>query len=224
MDNQPVEDVSISIIGSSQSPTYTNSKGEFSYSIPADIDVVIAFYNINYIQTVRSVKLSVGETLDISRKVASKENVLTMVDVDGGDRFKNLTPLDPINITHIPTASEDFNAILFTLPGVSSRIELRSSYSVRGGNFDENLVYVNGIEVYRPFLTRSGQQEGLSFINADLVSSVLFSAGGFEAKYGDKMSSVLDVTYRKPRKFAGTVSGSLLGSNLHLEGAAKNGL
>jgi hypothetical protein len=93
---------------------------------------------------------------------------------------------------------------------------------VRGGNFDENLVYVNGIEIYRPFLTRSGQQEGLSFINADLVSSVLFSAGGFEAKYGDKMSSVLDVQYRRPRKFAGTVSGSLLGSNLHLEGCSKN--
>ncbi|HEY0029896.1 MAG TPA: TonB-dependent receptor plug domain-containing protein, partial [Bacteroidia bacterium] len=113
-------------------------------------------------------------------------------------------------------------AILFTLPGVSSRNELSSSYSVRGGNFDENLVYVNGIEIYRPFLTRSGQQEGLSFINADLVSSVLFSAGGFEAKYGDKMSSVLDVQYRRPRKFAGTVSGSLLGSNLHLEGCSKN--
>lgn len=222
VDNLPVEDVSISILGSSQSPIFTDSNGQFSYTIPADKEVIIAFYNINYIQTVRSVKLAAGETLDISRKVVSKEVVLTAVDIDGGDRFKNLTPLDPINITHIPTASEDFNAILFTLPGVSSRNELSSSYSVRGGNFDENLVYVNGIEVYRPFLTRSGQQEGLSFINADLVSSVVFSAGGFEAKYGDKMSSVLDVTYRKPRKFAGTVSGSLLGSNLHLEGASKN--
>ena len=90
-------------------------------------------------------------------------------------------------------------AILKTLPGVSSANELSSQYSVRGGNFDENLVYVNGIEIYRPFLVRSGQQEGLSFVNTDMVGSILFSAGGFEAKYGDKMSSVLDITYKKPR-------------------------
>ena len=222
IDNQPVEDVSISILGSPQSPTFTNAKGEFSYSIPADADITIVFYHLNFIQSQRSVRLATGEKLDIGRRINSKEITMTVVEVNDGSRFKDLTRLDPINITHIPTASQDFNAILFTLPGVSNRNELSSSYSVRGGNFDENLVYVNGIEVYRPFLTRSGQQVGLSFINPDLVSSVLFSAGGFEAKYGDKMSSVLDVQYRKPRKFAGTVSGSLLGSNLHLEGSSKN--
>ncbi len=222
IDNQPIEDVSISILGSSQSSTFTNAKGEFEYTIPADEEVIVVFYHLNFIQTQRKIKLANGEKLDISRKINSKELTITTVEITDGNRFKDIIRLDPINITHIPTASQDFNAILFTLPGVSSRNELSSSYSVRGGNFDENLVYVNGIEVYRPFLTRSGQQEGLSFINADLVSSVLFSAGGFEAKYGDKMSSVLDVTYRKPRKFAGTVSGSLLGSNLHLEGSSKN--
>lgn len=222
IDNQPIEDVSISILGSSQSPVFTNSKGEFTYTIPSDTNVTIVFYNLNYLQAQRKVKLATGETLDIGRKINSRELTIGVVEITDGSRFKDLTRLDPINITHIPTASQDFNAILFTLPGVSNRNELSSSYSVRGGNFDENLVYVNGIEVYRPFLTRSGQQEGLSFINPDLVSSVLFSAGGFEAKYGDKMSSVLDVQYRKPRKFAGTVSGSLLGSNLHLEGSSKN--
>ena len=221
-ENQPIEDVSVSIFGSAIAPVFTNSKGEFRYDIPANADVVIVFNNINFTQSQKTVRLSPGEKSDISKQMASKVLTTGIVEVTDQNRFKELTRLDPINITHIPTASEDFNAILFTLPGVSSRNELSSSYSVRGGNFDENLVYVNGIEVYRPFLTRSGQQEGLSFINPDLVSSVLFSAGGFEAKYGDKMSSVLDVQYRKPSKFAGTVSGSLLGSNLHLEGVSKN--
>ncbi len=220
--NEPIEDVSISMLGSSQAIGFSDSKGEFSYKIPADVEVVVIFNNINYAQVRHTLKLASGEKLNISKKMNSKETTIGIVEITDGNRFKEFVRLDPINITHIPTASQDFNAILFTLPGVSSRNELSSSYSVRGGNFDENLVYVNGIEVYRPFLTRSGQQEGLSFINPDLVSSVLFSAGGFEAKYGDKMSSVLDVQYRKPRKFSGTVSGSLLGSSLHLEGVSKN--
>ncbi|MBI1305809.1 MAG: TonB-dependent receptor plug domain-containing protein [Bacteroidetes bacterium] len=101
--------------------------------------------------------------------------------------------------------------------GISRTNELSSSYNVRGGNFDENLIYVNGIQVYRPFLARSGQQEGLSFVNPDLTEKVTFSAGGFEAKYGDKLSSVLDVQYRQPTKFAGTASLSILGASLHLE-------
>jgi len=104
---------------------------------------------------------------------------------------------------------------------VSSNNELSSQYSVRGGNFDENLVYVDDVQIYRPFLVRSGQQEGLSFINSDMVSSILFSAGGFDAKYGDKLSSVLDIKYRVPREFAGTVSASLLGASLHLEGVTE---
>lgn len=108
--------------------------------------------------------------------------------------------------------------------GVSSNNELSSGYSVRGGNFDENLVYVNDIEVYRPFLVRSGQQEGLSFANPNMVQNINFSAGGFEAKYGDKLSSVLDITYRKPTKFAGNASASFLGGNLQLEGISKNRL
>ncbi|MBL7937103.1 MAG: TonB-dependent receptor plug domain-containing protein, partial [Bacteroidia bacterium] len=126
------------------------------------------------------------------------------------------------NIFYIPSPSGNIEDIIKTQIGVSSNNELSSGYSVRGGNFDENLVYVNDIEVYRPFLARSGQQEGLSFANPDMVSNINFSAGGFEAKYGDKMSSVLDITYKKPLKFAGTVSGSLLGGSLHLQGVSKN--
>ncbi len=219
-ENEPVEDVSVSIQGSPQAPVYTDKNGDYTYTIPADKEVIIAFYNISYGKQQQTVKLAANQKFKIDKSI--KLNTFKEVEVTDNARFKEGTRIDPILITHIPTASEDFNAILFTLPGVSSRNELSSSYSVRGGNFDENLVYVNGIEVYRPFLVSSGQQEGLSFVNPDLVSNVYFSAGGFEAKYGDKMSSVLDVTYRRPRKFAGTVSGSLLGSNLHLEGCSKD--
>ena len=98
--------------------------------------------------------------------------------------------------------------------GVRQNNELSSGFSVRGGNFDENLIYVNGIEVYRPFLARSGQQEGLSFINPSMVENILFSAGGFDAKYGDKLSSVLDITYREPTEFEANLSTSLLGTQL----------
>ncbi len=220
-DNEPLEEITVSILGSSQPPAYTNKKGEYSYTIPAGENVTIVFFSLSHKQEQRTIKLAPGEKLELSKALTFK-NLIKEIEVSDGNRFTEVTRLDPINITHIPTASQDFNAILFTLPGVSSRNELSSSYSVRGGNFDENLVYVNGIEVYRPFLVSSGQQEGLSFINPDLVASVLFSAGGFDAKYGDKMSSVLDVQYRRPREFAGTVSGSLLGSSLHLEGCSKN--
>ncbi len=131
----------------------------------------------------------------------------------------NITRIDPLISKNLPSASGNFEAILKPLPGVSSTNELSSQYSVRGGNFDENMVYVNDIEVYRPLLIRSGQQEGLSFINPDMVSSVLFSAGGFDARYGDKMSSVLDIRYKKPVAFAGSASASLMGGSMHLEGA-----
>lgn len=108
----------------------------------------------------------------------------------------------------IPGANAGIENILKTLPGVNSNNELSTQYMVRGGNFDENLVYVNEVEVYRPFLIRSGQQEGLSFTNTDLVQNVDFSAGGFQAKFGDKLSSVLDITYRKPTQFGASFEAS----------------
>ena len=223
-DNKPVEDVSISIWGSSQSPAYTDNTGKFEYKVPADKEITIVFYNINFTQERKTVLLKADERFEINTSlIPSEKSTLKTVEIsDDKNRNNNLIRIDPKVIGYIPTSSGDFNTILLSQPGVSGRNELSSSYSVRGGNFDENLVYVNDIEVYRPFLVRSGQQEGLSFVNPDMVSSVLFSAGGFEAKYGDKMSSVLDVQYRKPRKFAGTATGSLLGSNAHLEGISKD--
>src|SRR5690606_19872521 len=116
------------------------------------------------------------------------------------------------------------SGILMTLPGVVSNSELSSAYAVRGGNFDENLVYVNGIPVYRPLLVRAGQQEGLSFVNPDLVGDIRFYAGGWDAAYGDKLSSVLDINYKRPTTTAGSLELSLLGGSAHFEKKVSNKL
>ncbi|MDR2907581.1 MAG: TonB-dependent receptor plug domain-containing protein [Bacteroidales bacterium] len=139
-----------------------------------------------------------------------------------GDRMSRTVVADPNLVRKLPSVSNSVEALIKTLPGVNSNNELSSQYSVRGGNYDENLVYVNDVEIFRPFLIRSGEQEGLSFINPDLVSTVRFSAGGFDAKYGDKMSSVLDIRYKRPTAFAGSVALDLLGVSAHLEGATRN--
>jgi hypothetical protein len=130
--------------------------------------------------------------------------------------------LDPKIPKFLPSPFGDFNKILATLPGVQSDSELSSQYTVRGGNFDENLVYVNDIEIYKPFLVRAGQQEGLSFVNPDMVSQVDFSAGGWQSRYGDKLSSVLAVKYKEPKKFKGSATLSLLTASLHIENSTKN--
>lgn len=223
-DNQgkPVEQVNVSIFGSPASPATTNADGTYEYSIPSDTTVTLVFTNINFRQKTRNVRLKPGERQLVNVSLQPNPNVTDTVIVIG-EPFTPMIRIPTLN-AYIPTSSGDFNAILFTQPGVYSKNELSSQYSVRGGNYDENLVYVNDIEIYRPFLVRSGQQEGLSFINSDLVSEILFSAGGFEARYGDKLSSVLDIQYRRPREFNGTVSASLLGSNVHLEGTSENRL
>ena len=130
---------------------------------------------------------------------------------------QGVTTFKAKDIQRIPGANSGIETLLMTLPGVSNNNELSTQYNVRGGNFDENLVYVNGIEIYRPFLVRSGQQEGLSFVNSTMVQNINFSAGGFQAKYGDKLSSVLDITYRKPTEFSASVKASLLGSSITVE-------
>ena len=125
----------------------------------------------------------------------------------------NLVNLEPKLADRLPSIGGSVETLIKTLPGVSNNNELSSQYSVRGGNFDENLVYVNGIEIMRPFLVKSGEQEGLSFVNSDMVSSISFSAGGFDASYGDKMSSVLDITYRNPERGSATAEIGALGAS-----------
>ena len=200
----------------------TDSTGKFSLNVPAERDIIIVVKNIGFKEVNLKRNYKAGSINELNVDLESNVNTLGTVQIeDKQARSSTLTRIDPKLLYTLPTTG-GFEAILKTLPGVSSNNELSSQYNVRGGNYDENLIYVNDIEIYRPFLVRSGQQEGLSFINADMVSSILFSAGGFDAKYGDKLSSVLDVQYRNPRTFGGTVQGSLLGGSLHLEGISKD--
>ena len=160
----------------------------------------------------------------INIKMKPDDGLIEVIDVTGKDERTSISTikLDPEILEFAPTVSGSVESLIMLGPGVSSRSELSNQYSVRGGNYDENLVYVNDFEIYRPFLMRSGQQEGLSFINPDLVRDISFSSGGFEAKYGDKMSSVLDIKYKRPTSFKGSFTGSLRGANAHVEGASKS--
>ena len=214
--------VSISVIGTTYSTT-SDSAGEYTLLVPAEKNIDLAFSYIGFVTQKYALQLKNGDKKKLSVKIHPSSTQLKEFTIqDEQMRGSTLTRIDPKYITNMPNASGSFEAILKTMPGVASSNELSSQYSVRGGNFDENLVYVNDIEIYRPFLVRSGQQEGLSFINSDMVSSILFSAGGFDAKYGDKMSSVLDIQYRKPTKFSVTAGLSLLGASLQLEDKIKN--
>src|SRR5690606_14082660 len=161
--------------------------------------------------------------LNIRMQEATEQLKELVIDKNLRQRFEGTTIISPDVIRRIPGANAGVENLLKSLPGVSGTNELSTQYSVRGGNYDENLVYVNEIEVYRPFLIRSGQQEGLSFVNSDLTSNVDFSAGGFQAKYGDKLSSVLDITYRRPAAFDATADLSLLGGSVSAGGISKNG-
>jgi hypothetical protein len=214
-----LEAVSVSVTGTAVG-TLTDKTGAYRLSIPQATDkATITFNAIGYITqrlpwtsrtTLLNVRLQSGAT-EIGEVVKTNER----------PRYETGTVyLDPSLSRDLPSTIGGIEGLIKTFVG--SNNELTSQYSVRGGNYDENLVYVNDFEIYRPYLTRSGQQEGLSFINTDLVSGVNFSLGGFAARYGDKMSSVLDVTYRRPTKFAGSAMASLLGASLHLEGASKN--
>lgn len=204
--------------------TATNKKGEYLLRIPARRQVTLVFSIVGYETVQRELKAGEEQRLELNISLQESTEQLDEVKVTRHRRTQgNMTRIDPSFTNNLPHAtSNGVEALIKTLPGVSSNNELSSQYSVRGGNFDENLVYVNDIEIYRPFLVRSGQQEGLSFINADLVSSIEFSAGGFDAKYGDKMASVLDISYRRPTGFNGSASASLLGGSAHVEDVSKN--
>ncbi len=154
----------------------------------------------------------------MSVTLSSKTEELTEIVIrENKKAVQGLQKIDINIVKNVIGPNAGVENILMTLPGVTNNNELSTQYNVRGGNFDENLVYVNGIEVYRPFLIRSGQQEGLSFINSNMVQNINFSAGGFQAKYGDKLSSVLDITYRKPTEMATSVDLSLLGASVTFE-------
>lgn len=214
-----LELVNIAVVGTSLGSSSDN-RGYYSLDIPADTLLEIAFSFVGYQQEKKTVKLKAGERRKID--VELKSISTTLPDAIVSDRQINsasITRLDAREISLIPSSSTGgVEDLVKTLPGVSSTNELSSQYNVRGGNFDENLIYINGIEIYKPFLVGSGQQEGLSIINPKLVSNIDFSAGGFSAEYGDKLSSALDITYKKPLIPAASLSLSLLGAEAHVEG------
>ncbi len=223
--NRPLESVNIGTLNlSKQIGAITNKDGEYKFDVPLNIDVVIAFSYVGYKTEKIIVRLTSEGKKEFNIILKIKSTDIVGAEIKGRKiREVGLTRIDPKDVKVIPSPSMGIESILKTIgTGVSSSNELSSQYSVRGGNYDENLVYVNDIEIYRPFLVRSGQQEGLSFANSDLVSSITFSAGGFDAKYGDKMSSVLDIKYKEPKEFASSVALSLLGGSVHVEGCSDN--
>lgn len=224
MDEQgkPIEYASVSIKNTSIG-TATDANGNFNIETKKanTYNLIVKF--LGY----KTIEQTITDSEDIaalSIKLVQDTKQLNTVEIEAqSDRRDEagMTVINPKTTAMLPSAFGDFNKVLQSLPGVQSNSELSSTYSVRGGNYDENLIYVNGIEVYRPFLVSSGQQEGLSFVNANLASSVAFSTGGWQSKYGDKLSSVMNVTYKKPKRFEGSAVLGLLGGSMHLGGSDK---
>ncbi|MDX2196149.1 MAG: TonB-dependent receptor plug domain-containing protein [Cytophagales bacterium] len=223
-DGKPVGGASVNVNGTFIAAA--NSNGEYEIKILAGNLVKVTITHIGYTDAKSAIQLSENEiytwspVLIISSKELSEVEIYNLKDVRDQAGLMSITPR---NATALTSSFGDFNKVFQSLPGVIANNELSSTYSVRGGSYDENLIYVNGMEVYRPFLVRSGQQEGLSFINPFMVSEIEFSTGGWKAKYGDKLSSVLNVTYKRPQKWGGTASAGLLGGNAHIEAVSKNG-
>ncbi len=214
-----LELVNIAAIGTIYGSS-SDSRGQYTLYLPSDTLIEVVYSFVGYKQEKRSILLKPGEErkIDVSLTATST----TLPDAIISDKQINsstITRLDARKVSMLPSSGAGgVEDLVKTLPGVSSTNELSSQYNVRGGNFDENLIYINGIEIYKPFLVGSGQQEGMSVINPNLVSNIDFSAGGFSAEYGDKLSSALDITYKRPLITAASLSLSFLGVETHAEG------
>ena len=221
--NVPVPNVNITY-GDDQG-TKTNFNGFYEIEIPSNQEVTITFSSVQFKNIVQKFSLKINADYEFNPVMLIDIEQLPDVVIDGRskERLEGVLTLSPSALRNTPGANAGVENLLKSLPSASNNNELSTNYNVRGGNFDDNLVYVNEIEVYRPFLIRSGQQEGFSFVNSDLTQSVRFSAGGFQAKYGDKLASVLDITYRRPTEFGASLNASLLGATASVEGVSKNG-
>ena len=200
----------------------TDQRGHFSLSVKPNTDITLEFHGLGDQVQKQTFVLANGEVKDIDVVFDNSHMLQEFVIYDKGDRAGGLQQLEIKLPTKLPTINQGIEAYLIQ-SAANMPSELSSSYSVRGGSFDENLVYVNDVQIYRPFLVRAGQQEGLSFPNPDMVSNIKFSAGGFAAKYGDKMSSVLDIQYARPDSFSGKFQAGFLGTQLQLGGRSKKG-
>lgn len=219
--NEPLEFVSVRIAGTAIGAT-TGLDGKYTISAPESDTIRVIFSCIGYEESKRRLLSPKGD-VTVNVKMQPKSYELKGVEItDIQKQTGSLQKINPNSGKLAPDASGgSVEGLLSTIAGVSSGNEMSSQYNVRGGSYDENLVYINGIEVYRPQLVSSGQQEGLSIINPDMVGAIGFSTGGFSAKYGDKMSSVLDITYKQPEAFEGAVSASLMGGSLTLGSSSR---
>jgi len=219
--DNPIPAVSVSILGKT-SGIVTSDSGSFRIKVVAEKSFALVFSHTAHAETQQGFFLSENEEEKVTIKMLRTGKTLATVVV--GDQMERtelgLTKINPKSALVLPSTTGGIEGLIKILVG--SNNELSSQYSVRGGNYDENLIYINDFEIFRPYLVRSGQQEGLSFINPEMARNVSFYNGGFQAKYGDKMSSVLDIQYKKPKLFGGSVYVSLLEQGFHIEGAAKN--
>ncbi len=222
-DNEnPVSNVSITVLGKTDG-ILSGDSGRFELTVSPEKAFALTFSHTGFLSVQKNFYLSPGEIENITVRLnRSGKTLEEVVIADERERRENsLVKINPKNAIILPSTTGGVEGLIKTLVG--SNNELTSQYNVRGGNYDENLVYINDFEIYRPYLVSSGQQEGLSFINPELVKNVNFYTGGFQTKYGDKMSSVLDIQYKKPTRFGGSAYISLLEQGLHLEGTAKKG-
>jgi hypothetical protein len=219
--DRPLGGVSIIILGR-QTGQLSSDSGTFLVKVPAEKAFALVFSSSGYRTEQRNFYLSDGEAERVVVRLDKSTRTLDEVVVTSQPerRETGLIRVNPRNALVIPSTIGGVESLIKIFVG--SNNELTSQYSVRGGNFDENLIYVNDFEVFRPYLVRSGQQEGLSFINPELTGKLSFYNGGFPARYGDKMSSALDIQYKKPKKFGGSAYISFIEQGLHVEGTSKN--
>ena len=219
--DHPLARASVTILGR-QKGILTTDSGTFRMTVPAERAFAVVFSYSGYRDEQRNFYLSAGEEEHLTVNMQPGGTTLNPV-VINNDRERTETGLvriNPNSAVTLPSATGGVEGLIKILVG--SNNELTSQYSVRGGNYDENLIYINDFEIYRPYLVRNGQQEGLSFINPELARNISFYNGGFQARYGDKISSVLDIQYKKPASFAGSAYVSLLEQGFHLEGTSRN--
>lgn len=219
--SHPVAGVSVTILGHQQG-ILTSDSGTFKIQVPADKAFALILTHSGYLDVQKNFLLNAGEDENQVFTMYRRDKTLQTVVVEDERprREAGLVRINPKDAVTAPSVTGGVEGLIKILVG--SNNELTSQYSVRGGNYDENLIYINGFEIFRPYLIRNGQQEGLSFINPELVKNINFYNGGFPVRYGDKISSVLEIQYKEPKSFAGSAYVSLLEQGLHLEGISKN--